>query len=288
MKETLIDAPVERFVQLNKYRVHYWEGGAGHPVILLHGGGPGATGMTNYSPNIEPLARHFRVFALDMPGWGDSDTLEEEADHPGRQLADVMVQFLDALGIDKAAFVGNSLGGLTSITTATLYPDRVSHLITMGAPAPFPLTLSPAGPSEGIKVLAAAQRDPSPANMKRLVQAMVYDSSHATDELAEARSRASLDKPEHLARWNEPRSTKNLGSPLPYWALGPQIRDIAVPALIIHGRDDRVVPYENALHLVSNIPDSRMLLLNRCGHWAQIEHAEEFNLAVTAFLTERC
>lgn len=284
MTETATDAPTEHVVELDKYRVHYWEAGAGHPVVLLHGGGPGATGMTNYSRNIGPLARHFRVFAIDMPGWGDSDTLEDETGHPGYQLAGVMVQFLDALGISKAAFVGNSLGGLTSVTIATLYPDRVSHLITMGAPAPFPPTLAPSGPSEGIKVLAETFRDTSPANMKRLVQVMVYDGAYATDELAEARSRAALAKPEHLARWSRPRST-NLGSPLPYWSLGSRIRDVSAPTLVIHGRDDRVVPFENALQLVSNIPDSRMLLLNRCGHWAQIEHAEEFNQVVTSFIS---
>jgi len=285
MTETVTEAPTEHFAQLNQYRVHYWEAGAGHPVILLHGGGPGATGMTNYSQNIGPLARHFRVFALDMPGWGDSDTPDDDADESGFYLADIMVQFLDALGISKAAFVGNSLGGLTSVALATLHPDRVSHLVTMGAPAPFPLILSPHGPSEGIKVLGETYRDTSPANMTRLVQVMVFDSSYATDELAEARSRAALAKPEHLARWNRRLGTR-IGSPLPYWTLGTQIQNITAPALVIQGRDDRVVPYENALHLAANISNSRLLMFNQCGHWAQIEHAEEFNRVVRSFISD--
>ena len=281
MTETATVAPAEHFVDLKKYRVHYWEAGAGHPVILLHGGGPGATGMTNYSQNIGPLAGQFHVFALDMPGWGDSDTPTEPS---GYDHAAILVEFLDALRIDRAALVGNSMGGLTSVATATFHPDRVSHLITMGAPAPFPYILSPHGPSEGIKVLAQAYRETTAANMKRLVQVMVYDSSFATDELAEARARAALTRPEHLKAWVR-RSEQNVSGVLTHFSLGAQIQNITAPTLIIQGFDDRVVPYESALHLVASIPDSRVVLLNHCGHWAQIEHADEFNRVVASFIS---
>jgi len=279
MTETVTDAPAEHFVDLKKHRIHYWEAGAGHPVLLLHGGGPGATGWTNYSQNIGSLARHFHVYALDMPGWGDSDT---PADDQGYDHVPVVVEFLDAHGIDKAALVGNSMGGLTSVATATLHPDRVSHLVTMGAPAPIYLVMSPAGPTEGIKVLSQAYRDTTPANMKRLVEIMVYDSSFATDELAEARAAAALAKPEHLRRWIAGMST---GAVLPQFSLGTQIRNITAPAMIIQGRDDRVVPLENALHYAALIPDNRVVIFNRCGHWAQIEHAAEFNRLVAGFIS---
>jgi 2-hydroxy-6-oxonona-2,4-dienedioate hydrolase len=280
MTETVTDAPAEHYIDLKKYRIHYWEAGAGHPVLLLHGGGPGATGWTNYSQNIGPLARHFHVFALDMPGWGDSDT---PADDEGYDHVPVVAEFLDAHGIEKAALVGNSMGGLTSIATATLHPDRVSHLVTMGAPAPIYLIMSPAGPTEGIKVLAQAYRETTPANMKRLVETMVYDGSFATDELAEARAAAALAKPEHLRHWV---TAMQRGPSLPHFSLGPQIRNVTAPALIIQGHDDRFVPLENALHLVSLIPDSRAVILSHCGHWAQIEHAAEFNRLVTSFISD--
>ncbi|MDF3282996.1 MULTISPECIES: alpha/beta hydrolase [unclassified Gordonia (in: high G+C Gram-positive bacteria)] len=280
MTTATIEAPTDKYQSLSRFRIHYVEAGTGHPLILLHGGGPGATGMTNYGQNIGPLAQHFRVLALDMPGWGDSDpqTRETGFDHPG-----VLIEFLDALGIDRAALVGNSMGGMTSVTTATRFPERVSHLITMGAPAPVPHIFSPAGPSEGIKVLARAYHDMTPANMKQLVETMVFDNAFATDELSTARCEAALTKPEHLQNWrNWAEDPRN---PITYFSLGNEISKITAPSLIVQGRDDRVVPFESALHLVSQIPDSRMVMFNRCGHWAQMEHADEFNRLVIDFVT---
>ena len=280
MTETTAEV-AEHFVDLKKYRVHYWEAGSGRPLVLLHGGGPGATGMTNYSQNIGPLSTQFRVIAVDMPGWGDSDTPTEPS---GYDHTAILIELLDELRIERAALVGNSMGGLTSVAAATYHPDRVSHLITMGAPAPFPALLTPHGPSEGIKVLAQAYAETTPANMKKLVQVMCYDSSFATDELAEARAKAALTKPGHLRAWLE-RSRSNRNGVLTHAALGTQIQNITAPTLIIQGYDDRVVHFESALHFIANIPESRVVLLNHCGHWAQIEHAEEFNRLVASFIT---
>jgi 2-hydroxy-6-oxonona-2,4-dienedioate hydrolase len=277
---TAAKALTDRDVKLSKFRVHFVEAGAGPVVVLLHGSGPGATGSTNFSPNIGPLAERFRVIAVDMPGWGESDPQTNET---GRDHVAVLVELLDELGIEKATLVGNSLGGMTSVATAVKHPDRVSRLITMGVPAPTTLLFSAGnGPSEGMGVLMQAYRDPTPENMKRLVQVMVYDRSFATDELAAARSKAANGHPEHLASWNE----QFTGPPQlpPYFALGGAVRTIKAPTLLIHGRDDRVVHYENTLHLLAQIPDSRAMLLNRCGHWAQIEHADEFNRLVSAFV----
>lgn len=269
-----------RYVQLSEFRVHFVEAGTGPAIVLLHGSGPGATGSTNFSPNIGPLSERFRVIAPDMPGWGESNTQTSET---GRDHVAVLIELLDTLGIEKAALVGNSMGGMTSIATAVHYPGRVSHLITMGAPAPTAMLFSPGnGPSEGMGVLMQAYREPTPEVIKRLVQVMVYDRSFATDELAAARSKAANGHPEHLSSWNEQFS----GPPKlpPYFALGAAVRTITAPTLLIHERDDRVVPYENSLHLLAQIPDSRAVLLNRCGHWAQIEHAAEFNRLVSAFV----
>jgi 2-hydroxy-6-oxonona-2,4-dienedioate hydrolase len=108
--------------------LRYYEAGFGHPLLLLHGSGPGATGWSNFSGNIEALAEHFHVYAVDTPGWGESSAATvDQLDH-----VEAAVQFLDALGIEKAAFVGNSMGGQTSIRLATEHPDRITHLVTMG------------------------------------------------------------------------------------------------------------------------------------------------------------
>ncbi|GAA3233337.1 alpha/beta fold hydrolase [Dactylosporangium siamense] len=270
----------DRFVNVPGFRIHYVEAGQGHPLVLLHGSGPGATSRTNFTANIAPLAAHFRVIGIDMPGWGESDT---QTDETGRDHVAALVGVLDALGIERAALVGNSMGGMTSVATAIHHPQRVSHLVTMGAPAPVPLLFSAAnGPSEGMRVLLHAYREPTPPNMRRLVEVMCFNPAMATDELAAARSAAALRRPDHLDSWNA--QFTGPPTPPPYFSLGDRLREITAPTLVIHGRDDRVVHYENGLVLSSRIADSRLVLLNRCGHWAQIEHAEEFNRLVTSFV----
>ncbi|MBF6258373.1 alpha/beta fold hydrolase [Nocardia farcinica] len=266
-----------RFVGTRSYRMHYYEAGAGTPIIMLHGSGPGATGWSNFWPNIAVLAENFRVLAVDMPGWGKSET--EDAQR-GNDHTQFVIDFMDAVGIDRAALVGNSMGGMTALKVAAFHPSRVSHLITMGSSAPGPNYFAPAGgPSEGLKVLREAYEEPSAANMKRLVQIMCYDQSIATDELAALRSEAALANRAHLASFLIRKWIPDNGTLL------PALQKSTVPALFFHGRDDRVVTYENSLRLASIVPNSRLLLINRCGHWLQIEHAHEFNRTVAQFVS---
>lgn len=277
---TITKDSAARSVTTKDWTLRYYEAGEGQPLILLHGSGPGATGWSNFADNIGALAEHFRVLAVDMPGWGESEAATvDQLDH-----VDAAIGFMDALGIEKAAFVGNSMGGQTSIRLALTHPDRITHLVTMGAPiGPHPMLFAPSdGPSEGLKVLIDAYRDPSAANMKRLVEIMCYDKARfATSELAQARSDAALARPEHLKNYVDGLPK---GAPLPVWADTSRLSEINVPTMVIHGRDDRVVPFETSLAFFGQVPDSRLVLLNHCGHWAMIEHAEEFNRLVTDFV----
>ncbi|OXI78901.1 alpha/beta hydrolase [Burkholderia sp. AU33423] len=276
----LTQAQTSRTVKTRDWQLHYHEAGSGHPVILLHGSGPGATGWSNFSGNIDALAKQFHVYAVDMPGWGQSDPATvEQLDH-----VDAAIQFMDALGIERAAFVGNSMGGQTSLRLATEHPERITHLVTMGPPVGRMPTLFGAGdgPSEGLKVLIQAYRNPSPEHMRRLVEIMVYDKARfATAELCQARSDAALLRPEHLSNYV---AGLPAGAPLPKWVKPELLPAIKTPTLLIHGRDDRVVSFETSLYLLANIPDSRLVLLNRCGHWAMIEHPDEFNRLVADFI----
>lgn len=272
-----------RRIRTRDWNLQYYEAGQGHPVILLHGSGPGATGWSNFSGNIAALAQQFRVLAVDMPGWGLSDACTvERLDH-----VEAAIQFMDALGIEKAAFVGNSMGGQTALRLATEHPERITHLVTMGPPVGKMPNLFSAGDglTEGLKILIQAYRDASPENMRALVEIMTYDKARfATPELTAARSAAALARPEHLKNYVDGLP---LGAPLPKWVDRSKLVDIQVPTLLIHGRDDRVVPYENSLFLLAHIPNSRLVLLNRCGHWAMIEHAQEFNQVVANFIAHQ-
>lgn len=282
MTSALTDESTTRFVETTSWKLKYNEAGEGHPVILLHGSGPGATGWSNFSPNIGPLSESFRVLALDAPGWGGSDAATADTyDHPAAVL-----EFMDALGIEKAALVGNSMGGMTAITFAARYPDRISHLITMGPGSFFSVPAmfgAGDGPSEGLKILQEGYRNPSPEVMKRLVEIMSFSGEHATDALAQQRADNASARPDHLTNFLTSFAT---GGPVRTVATPEQITGITTKALLIHGRDDRVVHFEHSLRLVSMIADSRLVLLNRCGHWAQLEHTEEFNRLVRSFIND--
>lgn len=277
---TMSQESTSRTVRTKDWNLHYHEAGSGEPLILLHGSGPGATGWSNFSGNLPELAKHFRVLAVDMPGWGASDPCPvERLDH-----VDTALQFMDALGLDKAAFIGNSMGGITAVRLAAEHPERVTHLITMGAALNRGPRLYGAGdgPSEGIKILIEAYRTPTTETMMRLVEIMCFDKRYATEELCQLRAEAASAQPEHLE--NALAGLKH-GWPAPRFASLEQIAGISAPSLLIHGRDDRVVHWEHTLHLVSHIPNSRLVLINRCGHWAMIEHADEFNRLVIDFVT---
>lgn len=287
MTETTMTAEsTERFVQTENWRIRYFEAGQGHPIVMLHGSGPGATGWSNFSPNMRVLADNFRCIAPDAIGWGGSDA----AVNPRQHHLSSLVELLDALGLEKVAVLGNSMGGGVAQRLAAEYPDRVSHLVTMGAGLlvdGVPTMFTPAGPSHGIRILQEAYRNPSFDSMKALVEVMTFNSAVASDELVQERLDAALARPEHLTNFlTQLPGAKGSGNANGAY-LHVDARKLAasgVPLMAVHGRDDRVASFESSLRLVSAVPDSRLVLLNRCGHWAQLEHAEEFNGLVEQFV----
>ena len=281
MTVDLTEEGTSRYAQTASWKLHYNEAGEGHPVILLHGSGAGATGWSNFRPNIGPLAESFRVIAVDVPGWGKSDSAtSDKYDHPA-----AVVELMDELGIEKAALVGNSMGGMVSLALAARYPDRVSHLVTMG-PGSFiniPTMFGAGdGPTEGLKILFEGYQNPTPEVMKRLVEIMTFSPEFATDELAQLRADAAAARPDHLE--NFLAGIRAGRGPVSAPATPEEAMSIQAPTLLIHGRDDRVVHFEHSMRLVAMIANSRLVLLNRCGHWAQIEHAAEFNRLVRDFI----
>ena len=269
-----------KIIRTNEWKVEINEAGTGYPVIMLHGTGPGATGWTNFAPNLKPLAEKYRIIALTFPGWGQSDAVEPGKEPQRKTNARAVKLVMDELGIEKAALVGNSMGGAAVLQFVTEYPERISHVVTMGATSPGVNWSIPGGMTEGIKVLTETYRDPSPENFRRLVRIMVYDGSFVTDELCELRSKAALANPTHLANWLDPKRNGAPGGDEMIAALA----NAKVPALIVHGRDDRVVPLEGSMRLNAMMQNSRMVIFNRCGHWAQIEHAAEFNRLLDGFI----
>lgn len=258
----------------NGIRTNYLQAGSGNPVVLVHGSGPGVTAYANWRLTIPALAERMRVLAPDMAGFGFT---ERPAGHVYGvdTWVDQLVGFLDALELPSASLVGNSFGGAIALRMAARHPERVDRLVLMGsAGVPFPLT-------EGLDAVWGYQ--PSPRNMRRLLDIFAYSRELVTDELAEVRYRASIEPgfqesfsalfPEPRQRWVDALATDDA-----------EIRALPHPTLLVHGRDDRVIPPATSLRLLELIPDAQLHVFGRCGHWTQIEWAEAFNELVADFL----
>ncbi|MDO5500276.1 MAG: alpha/beta hydrolase [Propionibacteriaceae bacterium] len=272
-------ANTSRHVRTRSANIHVNEAGPadGNVLLLLHGSGPGATGWSNFVNNIPAFAERYRVIAADLPGWGKSDAVSwQDRDHP-TSVADL----LDALDIEKATLIGNSMGGGTTIRFGYEHPHRVDKLITMGASSGTAGMFGAGGFTEGLKLVQQVYRRPEPEAMRELVNVMTFDSSFATDEIIEERARMTAARPEHNNNYLDGIGKRSIVE-LDF----AKVATITAPTLLFHGRDDRVVHFEHSLKLLTSIADSRLVLVNRCGHWVQIEHTQEFNRTVLAFLTD--
>lgn len=271
-------APVPHDVMVGAWKVHYHVAGAGEPVILVHGAGAGTTALSAFSSNLAVLAQDFQVFALDMPGWGESAAVEFSAPD---QL-EALVGFMDAAGIERAALVGHSLGGARVFDVAAAHPDRVTRLVLLAAPAPGS-DIFTSSPTEGGRAVMQAYLDSTPEKMAAMLSAICYDPALSTPDLAARMSESARAHPEHAT--NFLTGIAKSGGAI-FAADNPAVAArVTAPTLIVHGRNDRVVSYEASLRYVSMIADSRLLLLNRCGHWPHVEHADDVNRAIASFVS---
>ncbi|RJF95087.1 alpha/beta fold hydrolase [Noviherbaspirillum saxi] len=281
----LTEAATSKFVRIQdgdlKLQLHYNDVGQGaETVVMLHGSGPGASGWANFNRNIEPLvSAGYRVILLDCPGWSKSDPIVNtgsRSDLNARALKGLM----DAIGLEKAHIIGNSMGAHSTVAFALSNPTRVGKLVLMGGGTGGPSQFVPM-PTEGIKLIGALYRNPTIENLKRMMNVFVYDASHLTEELFQARLDNMLARRDHLE--NFVKSSE--ANPKQFPDLGHRLGEVAAPTLVIWGRDDRFVPMDVGLRLIWGIPNAQMHIFNRCGHWAQWEHADTFNRMVLDFLS---
>ncbi|HVB41616.1 MAG TPA: alpha/beta fold hydrolase [Streptosporangiaceae bacterium] len=285
----LIDADAtSRFADTAMMALHYHEAGpagagAALPVVLLHGGGPGASAWSNFGRNLPVFAASFRTLMPDQPGFGRSAAPPVEGNYftfSARALASL----LDQLGIEKVHLVGNSLGGGTAVRFALNYPDRAGKLVLMG-PGGLSLNVFAPDPTEGVKRLAefAAPPGPSKEKLATFLRTLVFNARLITDELVDERY-ASASRPESIAAmaalgmsFYDPATAED-------GMLWREVHRLRNQVLLIWGREDRVNPLDGALVAVKQIRKAQLHVFGGCGHWAQLEKFEEFNRLVLDFL----
>ncbi|WP_020671782.1 4,5:9,10-diseco-3-hydroxy-5,9,17-trioxoandrosta-1(10),2-diene-4-oate hydrolase [Amycolatopsis nigrescens] len=266
-------------------RLHYHEAGTEHAetVLLLHGGGPGASAWSNFGRNLPVFAKSFRTIAVDQPGFGRSD---KPTEHPQyfTHSADAVVGLMDQLGIERAHLVGNSLGGGTSVRLALNHPDRAGRLVLMG-PGGLSVNVFSPDPTEGIKNLGRFSAPPGPSREKleAFLRVMVYDQSLITDELIEERFAAASSE-ESLNAMRAMGASFAQPDTFEQGMLWREAHRLRQRVLLIWGREDRVNPLDGALLALKLIPRAQLHVFGRCGHWAQLEKFEEFNRLAVSFL----
>lgn len=263
-------------VRTGAFETNVHDRGAGRPVVLIHGSGPGVSAWANWRGVIPALSERFRVIAPDMVGFGFTDRPAGIVYDRATWVAQAL-DLLDALGLEQVDLVGNSFGGAIALALAIAHPERVRRLVLMGSVGvSFPIT-------------PALDRvwgyEPSLAEMRSMLDIFAWDRGLVTDELAELRFRASIRpgfQESFSAMFPAPRQR---------WVDGLASEEAAIRALphetlIVHGRDDRVIPLEVSLRLSGLIDRAQLHVFGRCGHWTQIEHAARFNRLVGDFFAE--
>lgn len=267
-------------------RLHYHEAGTEHAetVVLLHGGGPGASAWSNFGRNVPVFAGRYRTVAVDQPGFGRSDKPEE---HPQyfTHSADALAGLLDVLGVERAHLVGNSLGGGAAVRFALRHPDRAGRLVLM-APGGLALNVFTPDPTEGVRRLArfAAPPGPSREKLAGFLRTLVYDQSLVTDELVEERY-AAASAPESLKAMAAMGRSFS-GADHEDGMLWREAHRLRQRVLLVWGREDRVNPLDGALVALKVIPRAELHVFGRCGHWAQLEKFDRFNALALDFLAD--
>jgi 4,5:9,10-diseco-3-hydroxy-5,9,17-trioxoandrosta-1(10),2-diene-4-oate hydrolase len=253
-------------------RIHYHEQGRGEVVIFLHGAGGGASGYSNFKGNYPEFAKAgYRTIVPDLLGYGLSskpDIAQYDLDF----FVAGVKGMVDALGLKNITLLGNSLGGAVALGYALAYPDEVSRLILMAPGGVEDLDTYLAMPGIA-NMFQIYQSGKTGAEAMRAVMTMqLFDPSLLTDEIINERAPIAATQ------------TQAARSVLKVPNLTDRLHELKCPVFGFWGVNDHFNPVGGATKLLDNGPQARMVLVNRCGHWVQVEHRDMFNRSCIDFL----
>ena len=267
---------IGKLIDVKGVQTNVHDTGKGFPVFMIHGSGPGVTAWANWRLVMPALSQQRRVIAPDMLGFGFTERPTDKQYNMDRWIQHC-IDLLDTLGIEQTDLVGNSFGGALALALTIRHPQRVRRLVLMGSVGvPFEIT-------SALDEVWGYQ--PSFETMRRLLDLFAYDRSLVNDELAELRYQASIRPgfqesfaamfPAPRQRWVDAMVSQE-----------EDIRALKQETLIIHGREDQVIPLQTSLTLAQWIDNAQLHVFGHCGHWTQIEHSTRFTQLVSHFLSE--
>lgn len=255
-------------------RTHYLEAGSGEPLVLLHGSGPGVSAWENWAGVIPALARRRRVLAPDIPGFGATES-KPDGEYGMEFWVDHLFAFMDAVGVTSAPIVGNSFGGMLAMAASVRDSRRIDRLVLMGSAAgDVPM-------SEAHKL--AARYDGSRGELERILRLFPFDPASLTPEMLDRRHEASV-RPGAQRATHKIAPSPGEKSEVIKATPEAQLAAIETPTLILHGRDDKVLPMDLAIRVHRAIKPSQLHTFGNCGHWVQIERRDEFVEQVLGFV----
>ncbi len=264
----------EKFLGMTHGKTRYWEAGSGTPTILLHGAGWNS-GCESWSLAMGPLSQQLRVLAIDCLNWGVGDVLDQEFSFA--YLVDHIREFMDALGIEQANFVGHSMGGWLLTLLCYESPERVRRAVNVagGGAATRPLQNM------------VAFKVPEPEQIREHYARMARASGGAltVDELAAAFIR-KRDLPGHAEAFA--KVMRHMTNPITRQRYNTLRRfpHIRVPTLVIWGRDDPVNSLDECgVPTANGIPNARFTIYDATGHAVPVEQPARFHQDVLEFLT---
>ncbi len=272
----------DQYIQVGKIKTRYWALGEGETtVILLHGIG---CYIENWQENMAALGQGRRVYALDLPGFGRSD--KPQISYSYHYFVEFVKEFMAVQNVDKAVFIGESMGGGIALLFALKYPHQVEKMVLadsagMGREVAISLRLLT------IPILGELLARPSRTGAIQALRQIFYKQALITDQMIEEAFEISLLPGAQRCFLSMLRSGCNIfgGKRDAYHAVLDRLEELRMPALIIWGAQDRLLPVAHAHIAAQRLPNAKLHIFEQCGHMPNIECAEEFNTLVIDFLS---
>lgn len=255
-------------------KTHFHRAGLGKPLVFIHGSGPGVSAWANWRLTLPFFAENgFEVFAPDVVGFGYTERPENfEYNHKSRVKH--IVDFIKHFDLKEVNIVGNSMGGALALAVALEIPERIRKLVIMGSVGvKFPIT-------EGLEFIWGYK--PSIENMRKVIWYLSSNPELVGEELVRLRYEASIQPgfQETYEKMFYPPYQKHLDE----MDVEDRLSEIKIPTLVIHGKLDKVIPYQISIRIFEKLPNAHLHIFGDCGHWTQIEKKDEFNELVKDFL----
>ena len=255
------------------WEIHHHEIGEGSPLVLLHGGGPGASGWGNYEGNAGHFAeRGYRVLMPDLIGWGQSSK-PTGLKHDHELFVSSLAAWLKSLGLEQCDVAGNAMGGAIAIRLGLDHPHLVRRLVLI-APAGIgdPAAYASMPGLHALIALVRGGRPISVESMQALFRLMLHDPADIDDAVVAERTVAANKQAPDLFANLDLRNLKE------------RLHELRQPTLMFWGVSDQFCPLETSHELLRRCPASRLVAVAACGHWVHVERAALFHRMTDDFL----